>query len=36
MSLKIFFFFCMYKMSLKSAEEYKNAKVDFLPKTGKI
>ena len=26
----------MYKMSLKSAEGYKNAKVDFLPKTGKI
>ena len=26
----------MYKMYLISAEGYKNAKVDFLPKTGKF
>ena len=29
-------FLCIYKMYLMSAEGYKNAKSDFLPKTGKI
>ena len=35
MSSKFLFFVCMYKMYLISAEGYKNAKVDFLPITGK-
>ena len=30
------FCLCMYKMNLISAEGYKNAKVEFLPITGKI
>ena len=37
-SKKSFFFFCMYKMYLISAEGYKNAEVDakIVRKTGKI